>query len=144
MHKIVSIGFVLAGLCSPTMAQETTADIKDLCTVKWGTDFRMVKFCMDQHTEAKITLDKLIASANPLQDDIIASCKREWPGANIRMQLFCTEQQYEALDWLAQPSDIPANVIAIIKTECNAEWGTDYRMVQFCIEQQISAWSAIQ
>ena len=77
-------------------------------------------------------------------------CARKWP-ANYRMQLYCLRQQGEAASWVgrlgtAEPLSTTGKRIVV---DCHDKWQTDepdapnWRMIKYCIEQQIEAAKAL-
>jgi len=74
--------------------KELAAKLKERCQAKWGTNYRMQKFCRDQHLDAARSL-----TAMTIPNEILAQCARKWTdqfGVNMRMLKFCVEQQIKA------------------------------------------------
>jgi hypothetical protein len=63
--------------------------IMDNCRAKWGTNYRMIKYCRNTQTEAKYFVD---AQYN---DIIKKQCTRKW-GDNYRMIKYCIDTQRSA------------------------------------------------
>jgi hypothetical protein len=64
------------------------SSIKVYCSNEWGTDYRMVEYCIKNQTEA---LSKLNRHSGPIRND----CEKKW-GADYRMVVYCIEQQTQA------------------------------------------------
>jgi hypothetical protein len=69
------------------------------CREKWGTDYRMVKYCSEQQADAKGKLMSRSATTSgvPIStfDEIRSTCREKWP-ADYRMQDYCETQQLSA------------------------------------------------
>ena len=103
------------------------AGIESDCRAKWGTDYRMVKYCIEQQREAK-------NAVNARSHGIIGTnCRTKWR-QDYRMVKYCIEQQSQA-----RQSITTTTADTTIQGACRQKWGTDYRMVKYCIEQQSEA-----
>ncbi|MDF1854404.1 hypothetical protein [Pseudooceanicola sp.] len=120
--------------------------INDKCDAKWGTDFRMVKYCREHQQEAGRKVDDLRARVvgNGTAEIVLRDCEKKW-GTDYRMVAYCYEKQADALSELSNSrSDIPKNVHDLISNNCSEKWGNNFRMVAYCIEKQTQAWKEIQ
>ena len=64
------------------------SSILENCQAKWGTDYSMVKYCVDKQTKAKQEL--------PKQSSIILNnCKAKW-GTDYSMIKYCVDKQTKA------------------------------------------------
>jgi len=100
--------------------------IMSKCKAKWGTDYRMVKYCVKKQTEARRNISSLP------DNNIIRKCKAKW-GTDYRMVKYCTNKQTTAKRDI---SSLPGNNIM---RKCKAKWGTDHRMVKYCYDKQAEA-----
>ncbi len=66
------------------------ADIRSDCFNKWGDDYRMVEYCINQQNEAGAKLHRIP------NDSMKANCLSKW-GSDYRMVVYCYEQQSGAL-----------------------------------------------
>lgn len=64
-------------------------NIMSKCKDKWGTDYRMVKYCVGKQTEAKRNVSSLP------DNGIMSRCKNKW-GTDYRMVKYCVDKQTEA------------------------------------------------
>ncbi|BDD88735.1 hypothetical protein [Desulfofustis limnaeus] len=103
--------------------------IAENCRREWGSDQRMVDFCIKQQSSAH----EAVSSYG--MDEIKRRCQREW-GDDYRMVEFCIKQQRGSRSAVAKQR-------GGIRSRCEQEWGDDYRMVEFCIKQQTEARSSI-
>jgi hypothetical protein len=117
------------------------------CEAEWKTDFRMVKYCVDQQSEAGAKLDSLFSlhGVGTVGRGILDMCTAEW-GVDLQMVAYCADQQFDAVRWLSGDvwGDIPGSVSSVISKQCDREWADDYQMVKYCIEQQSDAWRSLQ
>ncbi len=65
------------------------ADIMGDCQKKWGTDYSMVKYCVDKQTAAKRNVSSLP------DNNIMKKCTEKWR-ADHTMVKYCYEKQAEA------------------------------------------------
>jgi hypothetical protein len=117
------------------------------CDKKWGDDFEMVSYCLDNQVEAGNALD-ILMSQNPSGTKggrVIAACNEKW-SKDYEMIHYCATNQFDAVDWLDEyaPSDVPPAVRGTIVANCDEEWEEDYEMVKYCIENQTKAWRKLQ
>lgn len=102
--------------------------IRSACNDKWGTNYRMVKFCIEQQSTAKSSINGIKSTPT-----IKGQCRDKW-GTNYRMVKFCIDQQTEAKKGLKH-----SRASLATQRRCEKKWGTNYRMVKFCIDQQVKA-----
>ncbi len=74
------------------------------------------------------------AAARPL---IEAKCRQEWK-ADFRMQEYCQDEQYQALQVLRSRS-MQGSTLAGIRDKCAGEWKDDFRMRDYCEQEQLKA-----
>lgn len=109
-----------------------------------------------------VLLAAIPANAGDALEEIKAQCAAEWPG-DFRMQRYCQEQQLEgaiqmiafmqktgisnmnAKEWEAKAK--AGDPYAQMGAKCMGEWmtdtATDYRMIAYCLKQQLEAWQAM-
>lgn len=97
---LIALPFVFV---SSAIAQEDLeAKLKENCKVKWETNYRMIKYCIEQQNEA---WGKLSARLDKYPEDseernIISRCAAKWRGEsggyNFRMVEYCSENQLQA------------------------------------------------
>lgn len=68
--------------------------IKRFCSDKWGIDYRMVKYCVNEQLKAKKYLDSTYISS-----EIKRFCSDKW-GSDYRMVKYCVKQQKKAKEAL--------------------------------------------
>ncbi len=103
--------------------------ISTRCTKKWKTNYRMVKYCVDQQQKS---LNQLQRSRSNIPSEINEQCVSKW-GTNYKMVKYCVEQQQKSHRQLQQSnSKIPHE----IKEQCKQKWGVNYRMVKYCVDRQ--------
>ncbi|MCK5536071.1 MAG: hypothetical protein KAI79_04545 [Bacteroidales bacterium] len=66
-----------------------SSNIMSNCEGKWGTDYRMVKYCVDKQTKAFREID------NVPNGIIKQQCEEKW-GVDYRMVKYCVDKQTEA------------------------------------------------
>lgn len=69
---------------------DTMDTIKADCEAKWGTNYRMIKYCVNQQAEA---VNSLVDA--DIDNEIMSMCRNKW-GNNFRMVKYCVNQQSEA------------------------------------------------
>lgn len=94
------------------------------CKQQWGTDQKMVDFCINQQTTAK-------RNVSSHSGGIRSRCEQKW-GTDFKMVAFCIDQQTTAKTKVSSHS-------GGIKSRCEQKWGADYKMIIFCIDQQSTA-----
>jgi hypothetical protein len=110
-----------------------SATIKNECNKKWGTDYRMVKYCIEKQTDAKSAINSL--PGLPSTKNV---CREKW-GTDYRMVKYCIEKQTAAKSVINSLHGLPST-----KNACREKWGADYRMVKYCIETQTKAKSDLR
>lgn len=94
------------------------------CKGKWGTNYEMVEYCVEQQSQAKRNLS---SHGGQILDD----CRKKW-GDNYEMVEYCSNQQNQAKRNLEQYS-------GHILNSCRKKWGRNYEMIEYCVEQQTAA-----
>lgn len=96
------------------------------CQRKWGTDYKMVKYCANKQTEAHNSL-------SGLSDNVITrNCRSKW-GTDYSMVKYCVDKQYNAYQNI---SSLPDDTIM---SNCRQKWGTDFSMIKYCVDKQTQA-----
>jgi len=70
------------------------SSISARCTNKWGTDYRMVKYCVNKQQSALSKLQQGNVNTPP---EISGRCAKKW-GADYRMVKYCVDKQQSALN----------------------------------------------
>lgn len=110
----------------------TKNTISDRCSNKWGTDYRMVKYCVDKQQTALRNLNR---RGNSLHSEIGRHCTNKW-SSNYSMVKYCIDKQQTALRTInLKINSIPSE----ITRHCTDKWNSDYRMVKYCIDKQQTA-----
>ena len=102
--------------------------IMSQCKDKWDTNYRMVKYCVNNQKTAKRNL-----SRQNISPTIKRQCEAKW-GTNYRMVKYCVDNQTTAKGDLTRQ-----NIDPTIKRHCKDKWGTNYRMVKYCVDNQTAA-----
>jgi len=103
------------------MAASGGQGIQSSCEQKWGSDYSMVKYCIDKQEDAK---RKVSARSGAIR----TRCEQKW-GADYSMVEYCIDKQTTAkgkIDSMYRNSSR--------RQHCERKWGTDYSMVEYCIE----------
>lgn len=89
----------------PTRTIDAPAPVRQACEAQWGTDYKMVAFCLKTQMEAKAKLDRGNTSGlSPLAfDDIRRGCESKWGTYDYKMRSFCEDQQAKAYKEIGQP-----------------------------------------
>lgn len=120
--------------------------VKAECSAKWGTQYDMVKFCIDKRQEGwlKFSAFKERFGNTPLIEPSLSHCAEKW-GQQWDMVQFCTEKQFEGLETLSNTLDtLPVETGKEIQSTCAAKWYPQFDMVAYCAEKQSTAWRALQ
>ena len=122
-----------------TSALKTNSNniISDRCSNKWGNNYRMVEYCVNQQQTALRNLNR--RSIN-IPTEISSRCSNKW-GNNYRMVEHCVNEQQAALKNLNRSSN---NIPTEINSHCSNKWGNNYRMVEYCVNQQQTALRNLQ
>lgn len=104
--------------------KRSRSTIESDCNRKWGRDYEMVEYCINQQQEAK---GNLVNHGGQILDD----CRQKW-GNDYEMVEYCSNQQRGAKRNLSRYS-------GQILEDCKRKWGRDYEMVDYCSKQQAGA-----
>ena len=145
MRFIIALALLVAFSGSGQSYDKTA--VRAFCDAKWGSDFSMVKYCVDQQSAAGNELDELLASypTDGRERRVLIRCTEKW-NKDLEMIVYCAQGQYDALDEIASyaPSGVPVEVLSGIRERCSEKWGEDFEMVQYCTEDQTEAWRSLQ
>lgn len=80
-----------------------------------------------------------------------ARCSAKWPG-NFQMQEYCIEQQQDGARkvsaWTKDPSVADSAELRAVVVACSEKWtdahGRNWPMIDYCIEQQVSAYRRLR
>ena len=88
---------------APSKKTDTVfAPVENACAIKWGSDYRMQKYCREQQYEAILEMPDM-KTVSPVQRQIIGECYNKWTDAistDFRMVKYCYDQQYAAFNAL--------------------------------------------
>ncbi|MCF8721234.1 hypothetical protein [Nitrospina gracilis] len=116
-----------------TMTSNASGEsIRKKCKDEWGTDYRMVEYCIKKQSAAKGAVDR---NRNNVPKEIMNFCEGEWKDDH-RMLKYCIEKEVDALVFLNKNK---SNFDREIFSTCLNEWHPDYKMVKYCAEKQQAA-----
>ena len=97
MKKVLTVLTVLSlGLTLSAPVQANADDkVKMACEAKWGTDYKMIQYCINKQTKAVSELLKYLAMKDDVVNDIVISCAEQWK-EDYQMLHYCTKKQYNA------------------------------------------------
>jgi hypothetical protein len=98
-------------------------DIKLLCEKKWGSNYKMILYCIKNQSAAKRAIN------NSQKDEISRFCKDKW-GQNYEMIDYCIKNQRAAKE------NIELNYSGYKRKRCEKKWGNNYEMIEYCIKNQ--------
>jgi hypothetical protein len=99
---------------------------------KWGSDYEMVSYEIEQQTKA---YDWIIKNAS--YDDILTRAKQKWAN-DYTMVKYEYNQQADSYEWINQQTEYPA-----IMTRAKQKWGNDYTMVEYEYKKQVNAYESL-
>ncbi len=129
------------------------AETKEFCANKWPEDYQMRRYCEDQQLSAKKELfflaeSKGIKTEGSLSastkgndfEKIIYRCMSKWEQPKFKtydftMVTYCTKNQFEAYEKTVNPSNNTPGISAF----CANKWIDDFKMREYCENQQIEA-----
>ncbi len=129
------------------------AGTEEYCADKWPNDYRMRDYCQEQQIDGNqklfsIAKDKGLVnhgnlSASPDGGDyekIIYQCMSKWELVRFKtydynMVVYCIDQQFEA--YAKTGAGNHTNNNTGIEAFCADKWPNDYRMRDYCQEQQV-------
>jgi hypothetical protein len=112
--------------------QEAKKIIKQQAEAKWGNDYAMVKYEIDNQTSA---YKWLVRVKNHV--DILQFAKNEW-NVDYKMIKYEYEKQVSAYNWVQSQKKYPK-----ILASAKAKWGLDYQMVKYEYEKQVEAYESM-
>ncbi len=74
---------------SPTPKSRHSSIIMSSCKKKWGTNYNMIKYCVDNQTESYNSISNLP------DNEIMSRCRSKW-GTNYNMIKYCVDNQTES------------------------------------------------
>lgn len=89
--------FVLQDVATAlAVTAQQQAGIRQRCGAEWGSNYRMVAYCIDRHVEAVGALNRVPTGVpREIVDGIVGRCRDEW-GDNWRMVRYCRDRQVDA------------------------------------------------
>lgn len=147
MKKIILTATATLLLSAQISTAEYASDqVKAECSAKWGTQYDMVKYCMDKRQAGwvKFSAFKDEFGNTPLIKPSLDHCADKW-GQQWDMVQYCTEKQFEGLETLSNTLEtLPVEIGNEIQSTCAAKWYPQFDMVAYCAEKQSNAWRALQ
>jgi flagellar biosynthesis GTPase FlhF len=117
---------------------EVADKIKEKAEADWGTDFEMVKYQMENQTEAYNSLINLEIDAE-YKEILLTNALNDWIGDfDFEMIEYQYDNQIKAYNWI-QNEDLDSDVKKEVMGNAKANWGNDYEMVQYEYENQMEA-----
>lgn len=123
----------------------SAGQVKAECAAKWGSQYDMVKYCIDKRQEgwSGFSTYKQRFGSHPIIGPSLSHCEDKW-GQQWDMVQFCTEKQFDGVETLNTVLDsLPANIANEIGTNCAAKWNPQFDMVGYCAKKQSAAWRAL-
>ena len=125
---------------TPAPTPETKTNREDMIEIfkanafaKWGNDYQMVNYELDNQTEA---YDWVVKQTK--YHEIMERAKSEWQN-DYEMVKYTYENQVEAYEWIMRQTAYPD-----IMERAKQDWGEDYEMVKYEYENQVKAYKALQ
>ena len=89
MRIIALLAFALVFSPTPIVlaAPSLTEQIKTMCSEKWGTEYSMVKYCIDKEVSAARYVSKI---QGDVPKEILGPCFKKW-GIEMSMVKYCIE-----------------------------------------------------
>lgn len=149
MLRLTILGLT-AFAASPVLAQSLNYDgdiVQAECSAEWGTEYDMVKFCMDQRRDGfavyQLTIAGLSASLRESFSATALLCEREWQ-QEWDMTEHCMRENMQAAASIPNIiANLPEDVGTGIVRGCMGEWGDELTMVAYCMTQRAEGWRAI-
>lgn len=144
-RQMKALAIILA-LILPTntaaMAVYSADQVKADCSIKWGSEYDMVKFCMDKRLEGYNVYKKFWARAH-LMRPYFEFCEDKWL-PEWDMVSFCAKGQIEGINTLTeQTENLPPMIEMEIIGRCMEKWPKELNMQGFCATKRVEAWRAI-
>lgn len=117
--------------------------VKAECTQKWGSQFDMVKYCMDERRKGFHYFEKVTGIVGDFFFPTLNYCADKW-GNQWDMTAYCTETNLNAMKTLnANTAGLPKDTADLIMIRCSQKWDPQWDMVAYCMKQQATAWKSI-
>lgn len=145
--KIITVSLVAIIAYPASAAEYDEATVKAECSKKWGTEYDMVKYCIDQRADG---FTKFVEIKNLIPHEqksffqpTIAHCERKWR-QEWDMTAYCLQENVSAMANIPTilaptPDDIGSQIFR----ECAAKWDAQLDMIAYCAEQRVDGWVAI-
>lgn len=118
--------------------------VKSECSQQWGTEYDMVKFCIEERNAGFATY---ILLKNESPEMILPSferCEQSWQN-EWDMVAFCAREQVDAVKNTYQLlQTVPQEIGNEVVTRCIGEWPNEWDMVDYCATNRIKAWRDLQ
>ncbi len=115
------------------------------CNSEWGTDFQMVKYCIDQRAAGHVEYVEIVSRVSSSEEltKAMGNCENEW-GHQWDMVAYCGNQQLQGYAQVSQlMNELPADLANTIVGGCLIDWGVDFSMVSYCAKNQYAAWQSL-
>ncbi|MEQ3669438.1 hypothetical protein [Pseudophaeobacter sp.] len=117
--------------------------VKAECTQKWGSQFDMIKYCMDERQKGFSYFEKVTEIFGDFFSPTLNHCADKW-GHQWDMIAYCTETNLNAMKTSEdKTAGLPKNTADLITVRCHQKWDPQWDMIAYCMEQQATAWKAI-
>jgi hypothetical protein len=128
-----------------TAGEYSAGQAKAHCSQKWGTQYDMVKYCIDKQREGWAEYSGLKKVAGDLDafTPSLAHCEQKWAG-QWDMINYCAKKQVEGMrKYVDTLNALPPAQKAEILNHCGSKWQPQYDMMAYCATKQAAAWRAI-
>jgi hypothetical protein len=128
------------------LATYNSAASKAHCSSEWGTDYSMVKYCIDKIEKGfrKYQAIETAAVGRKVFHGAMRKCKSEW-GEQWDMVAYCAQKQLDGIGEISIISEeLPEPQSSEIMYRCWNEWPDDFAMKAYCMRNQAAAWRAMQ
>ena len=105
---LITALFFVTSLASGAGAVDIEKSVKEDCSKKWKTNYKMVKYCIEQENKAMQELADLLKKypEGTEEHNIIVRCFNKWNGTSAAlgktygMTVYCSENQLDAYNSL--------------------------------------------
>jgi len=136
---------IIASTADAQMPQPTYSRdaVKAECSTKWGTEYDMVKYCMDQRAEGFDYFRQATEVVGDIFAPTLNHCSEKW-GHEWDMTAYCAKEQLSAAQSIYDNTQgLPKPVGDKILVQCSAKWDPQWDMVAYCMRQRADAWKDI-
>lgn len=144
MKKVALFALILSATAA-TAGGYSPNQVKAECSAKWGSQYDMVKFCIDRRHEGwtGYTSIKEALGGNDNFAPSLMHCEGKWDH-QWDMVLFCARKQMEGMGTLVDILEaLPKEIGQEIAGTCFPKWEPQFDMIAYCAEKQSNAWRAL-